>query len=140
VKWHSGPIEAPGGIPGLSGHRVEIGVFADNGTDFSPPCFISFYFLPNERRTYDETGRILETDYAFPGSFADVTLTAQKPWRDRYRYDKDSGAPLGWTRSENGKAPVDFDADGRELLPEGPRRLTYEEDLVSRRLRFIPAE
>jgi hypothetical protein len=140
VRWHPDPIAAPGGPPRLSGHRVEIGVFADNGTSFSPPCFVTFCFLPNERRHYDETGRILETDYAFPGSFTDVTLTSEKPWRDQYRYDKDSGTLLGWTRSEQGKDPVQFDADGREVTPGGPRKVTYGEDPVSKRLRFSAAD
>lgn len=140
VKWHPDPIEAPGGPPNLFGRRVEIGVFADSGTSYSPPCFITFYFLPNERRTYDESGRILETDYAFPGSLADITLTAEKPWRDQYRYDQNSGAMLGWTRSENEKSPVEFDAEGRELTSDGPRKLTYEEDSLSRQLRFLQAK
>lgn len=127
VKWHEQAFDVPGGPPRLSSRRVEIGVFADNGERYSPPCFVTFYFLPNEKRTYDDQGRILATDYHFPGSFTDVTLTSEKPWSDHYHYDKGDGRPRGWTRTEEGKPPVEFDAEGRRITPDGPRPVRYEE-------------
>ncbi len=138
VRWHEGGFEPPGGPPGLRSRRVEVGVFADDGEGYSPPCFVSFYFLPNERRAYDEAGRILEADYHFEGAFVDVTLTSEKPWRDLYHYDKTSGELLGWRREESGRDPVEFDAAGRRIDPGGPRRIRYENSPGSARL--VPVE
>jgi len=137
VKWHPQPIAAPGGPPRLTGHRVEIGVFADNGTSDSPPCFITFFFLPNERRLYDEANRIRETLYDFPGAFTDVTLTSTKPWRDQYRYDGETNAFLGWTREGKGTPAIDFDEMGRRHTPLGVVPVRYDVDLPTRQLRQI---
>ncbi len=139
VRWHDDPIPAPGS-EGLAGRRVEIGVFADDGERYSPPCFVTFYFLPNERRRYDDEGRVLEADYRFDGAFVDVTLTAAKPWRDLYRYDEESGMLLGWTREGEGEGgTAEFDAEGRLLAPDGPRPVRYELDEASRTLRWNEA-
>lgn len=140
ARWHPDPIPVPGGPPGLSGRRVEIGVFADNGERYSPPCFVTFFFLPNERRVYDGQGRILETDYRFPGAFTDVTLTSTKPWRDRYRYEEGGARLLGWIREEEGKAPVEFTAEGRRRTPGGTRAVRYESDAATRLLRQVETE
>ncbi|MGE3805477.1 MAG: putative Ig domain-containing protein [Gemmataceae bacterium] len=44
-------------------NRVDIGVFAHNGTHYSPPAFVCLHSLDNEARTYDEQGRPLEIGY-----------------------------------------------------------------------------
>ncbi len=59
VRWHPGWRAASG----IQTHRVDIGVFAGNGTAWSAPSFISFYMLPNEVRFEDEQGRIQEICY-----------------------------------------------------------------------------
>ena len=87
-----------------------------------------------EQRRYDDRDRILETDYRFNGTFTDITLTSTKPWRDLYHYDKESGALTGWTREEEGKAPVEFDAGGRLLQEGGARPVRYEIDATTHRL------
>jgi len=51
---------------GIRSHRVDIGVFAINGSSISAPAIISFYMLPNERRFYNERGRLSEIDYHAP--------------------------------------------------------------------------
>ncbi len=45
-------------------HRVDVGFFVDNGVSLSPPAILSVYMLPNERRFYDEQGRVTEIHYA----------------------------------------------------------------------------
>ncbi|MEQ1842580.1 MAG: hypothetical protein ABL994_19445, partial [Verrucomicrobiales bacterium] len=115
--------------PGITSRRIDIGVFATNGQTYSPPVFICFYFLPNERRTYEaETGRILEVDYGFEGRFVDVLLSSEKPWRDVYHYDKKTGALKGWLRELKGAASIEFDGEGRMLTPDGPRTVDYKVD------------
>jgi len=47
----------------MASTRVDIGVFAYNGTYYSPPSFITFFSLDNEARTYGADGRILEIGY-----------------------------------------------------------------------------
>lgn len=59
VRWHPPMITATG----IRSHRVDIAVFATNGISFSAPAIISFYMLPNERRFYDQGGRLSEIDY-----------------------------------------------------------------------------
>lgn len=120
------------GTPEITSRRIDIGVFAYNGVTYSPPCFITFYFLPNERRRYDgETGRILETDYSPKDSFVDITLTSGKQWKDLYRYDETSGALLGWTRERKGRPATRYDGEGRRLDPAGPVAVRYETDPVT---------
>ena len=47
----------------LESNRVDIGVFAHNGTYYSAPGFITLFSLDNEARTYDAQGRIVEIGY-----------------------------------------------------------------------------
>lgn len=125
--------------PGITSRRIDIGVFAHNGETYSPPAFVSIYFLPNERRTYDSaTGRILEVDYGFEGGFVDVMLSSKKPWRDIYHYDKD--ILRGWRREVEGMPPTEFDAEGRLLTPDGPVAVRYEIDPATTRLRHVPVK
>jgi hypothetical protein len=42
---------------------VDIGAFVNNGKYYSPPSFVTFFFLDHEARAYDEQGRILEIGY-----------------------------------------------------------------------------
>lgn len=50
-------------ITGITSHRVDIGVFADNGVSVSAPAIISICMLPNEMRFYDREGRLSEICY-----------------------------------------------------------------------------
>ena len=59
VRWEP-PVIAPTGI---RSHRIDIGIFADNGSSVSAPAIISFYMLPNEMHFYDEKGRVSEIHY-----------------------------------------------------------------------------
>jgi hypothetical protein len=44
----------------MASNRVDIGVFAFNGTHHSAPGFLTLFSLDSESRTYDEKGRIVE--------------------------------------------------------------------------------
>lgn len=136
VKWTEPGWPVPG-TPGLNSRRIEIGVFADDGERYSPPCFVTFYFLPNEERRYDGQDRIVETDYRFRGAFTDITLTSTKPWRDLYHYDKTTGFLTGWTREEEGKPAVAFDAEGRLLQDGKPLSVRYQVDPTTQRLQLL---
>lgn len=59
VRWQPPIIN----VAGIRSHRIDIGIFADNGASISAPSIISFYMLPNEMHFYDEQGRVLEIHY-----------------------------------------------------------------------------
>lgn len=59
IRWEP-PLIASTGI---RSHRIDIGIFADNGSSISAPAIISFYMLPNEMHFYDEKGRVSEIHY-----------------------------------------------------------------------------
>lgn len=59
IRW-----EPPGVTStGIRSHRIDVGIFADNGSSISAPAIISFYMLPNEMHFYDDQGRISEIHY-----------------------------------------------------------------------------
>lgn len=58
VHWAPPVMDATG----IRSHRIDIGVFADNG-NVSAPAIVSFYMLPNEMHFFDEKGRISEIHY-----------------------------------------------------------------------------
>ncbi len=59
VRWQPPTIA----FTGIRSHRVDIGIFADNGLNISAPAIISFYMLPNEVHFYDDKGRVSEIHY-----------------------------------------------------------------------------
>jgi hypothetical protein len=59
VRWQPPVITATG----IRSHRIDIGLFADNGVNISAPSIISFYMLPNEMHFYDEQGHVSEIHY-----------------------------------------------------------------------------
>lgn len=101
----------------LESNRVDIGVFAHNGDHYSAPAFVSFLYLDNERRAYDDQHRIVSIDYTDPAvkdNYVDPILDFTKNWRDEYHYAKD-GSLTGWTRLR-GKDSEEFTAEGRLVL------------------------
>ncbi len=82
----------------LTSSRVDIGVFADNGSYLSAPAFVSLYYLANELRTYAPDGRILKVDYAAAADrYTDPMIALPRRWVDVYHYDK-ALQLTGWTR------------------------------------------
>ncbi len=59
--YHERAAIAPGAA--LESNRVDIGVFASNGRQWSAPAFVTSFTLDTEARTYDESGRLLEIGY-----------------------------------------------------------------------------
>lgn len=62
ARWQP-PILVGSSVPAIRSHRVDIGLFADNGVSLSAPAIVSLYMLPNERRFYDAQGRVSEICY-----------------------------------------------------------------------------
>lgn len=82
--------------------RVDIGVFADNGTEISAPAFVSISFPTHQRRTYGEVAgamRLLSVDYDADSRAdpADPKLHWAAPWKDLFEHASD-GSIRGWTR------------------------------------------
>lgn len=128
--------------PAIESNRVDIGVFVHNGRHFSAPAFLCFYSLDNERRRYDDEGRIVEIDYA-TGNFVDRRLTIDKPWRDVYQYQ--AGQPTGWIRHYADGRQEQYTNDGLLFRPEaqgGPVAVDYQpgqgEKPGSQILRVVP--
>jgi hypothetical protein len=102
-------------LPGSSMHsnRVDIGAFVHNGEYYSVPAFVTFFYLDDEKRVYDEQQRIQVVDYADPewsGNYVDPSIAAKKDWRDEYHYDA-AGKLTGWTRTR-GESQEEFTSTG----------------------------
>jgi hypothetical protein len=129
LDWHE-PFRISDDNP-LTSSRVDVGVFANNGVHDSAPAILSWYFPPEEARTYaagpDGALRIAAIDYAArPEAYADPMLIPRADWRDDYHYAAD-GTLEGWTRSR-GDRRDDYDATGARILvpAEGDRPATVE--------------
>jgi hypothetical protein len=127
IPWHDRyPVPTS---PELQTGRVDIGVFADNGTNLSAPAFISFLFPGDQKRTYEADGRLRCVDYddpAFRRRYVDPLLFPARDWRDCYQYDG-NGALVGWNRisgasvqrfTRDGVKVVETDAAGRPARGE----------------------
>lgn len=102
-------------LPGASieSNRADIGVFVENEKHFSAPAFLSLTYLDNQKRVYDDAGRIQAVDYADPEiskNYVDPLLDFRKNWRDEYQYDA-AGQLLGWNRLR-GEQKQRFTFDG----------------------------
>lgn len=60
IPYHDRFMAGP--VP-IESTRVDIGCFVHNGAHWSAPGFITFHYLDNEARTYDEQGRLVEIGY-----------------------------------------------------------------------------
>ena len=116
IDWH--PRAAVPGIAGMFTNRVDIGVFALNGTSVSLPAFVSSFTLANEKRIYDDSRLIQSIDYGDADAtrlYVDPMIDIPKAWRDDYHYDAGYNL-LGWTRTLPGGPPQEFSADGRLIV------------------------
>jgi hypothetical protein len=57
----------------IESNRVDIGAFVHNGTCYSAPGFVTFFYLDNEARAYDDKGRLLERGYGFGETDVNIT-------------------------------------------------------------------
>lgn len=93
----------------LESNRVDIGVFAYNGTYYSAPAFICFYTLDNEDRTYSMDGRLQSIDYN--GNYVDTVLFPSFTGRDEFHYGADNKL-TGWIRRNSTGTVQEYDAQG----------------------------
>lgn len=113
----------------MESSRVDIGVFVSNGTHFSPPAFVSFYWPEDEQRAYNNDGKIQSvqyTDHVAGGNYTDPMLVTPKTWKDEYQYNA-AGRQTGWTRTRD-TSTQRFTADGARVLTvdDQQRPLTAE--------------
>ena len=149
VDWHPRAVYAGSDLPSA---RVDVGVFADNGKHLSAPAFLTWYFPPNERRSYaavpataaadrkddvngDAPRRIVSIE-RLPATgaeaYADPMVLTPAVWTDTYRYD-DRGTLLGWTRTRAAGEPEEFTADGRLVV----KRDDAGEPAETRAVRYV---
>ncbi len=115
IAWQPRHPVRPG--EALESNRIEIAAFANNGTCWSAPAFITWLTLDNEERVYDAEGRIRSVTYTGAdevGNYVDPELALPKSWRDVYAYDAE-GRCTGWTRDHAGRTER-FTADGRRII------------------------
>jgi hypothetical protein len=130
VAYHERRPVAPGSD--VESNRVDIGVFAFNGQYYSAPAFVCFYYLDNEKRVYDQQGRIQVVDYtdaSVKDNYVDPLLDHRKDWRDEYRWSEE-GVLQGWTRIR-GEDRQEFTADGQLIL---------ERDAAGQPARTVPVK
>ena len=141
VAWHPRREIQPNSP--MESNRVDIGVFAYNGEAWSAPSFISWYFLDNEDREYDNQGRLRSVTYhggTDAGHYVDPFLQTPKTWKDDYRYT-DDGRLIGWTRTRgtgpdqkiekftsDGGLVIEEDAEGRALAARSVHYLAHVEE------------
>jgi len=116
------------------GARVDVAVFARHGVGpYGPPSIISFYKVPNERRTYDREGRIDRIEYA-KSDFLIPELFQNKQWTDDYVID-DIGHVIGFVRKRYNQAinPERFSNEGEYVVEAYPSGLPK----TSRRVRYF---
>jgi len=118
VPYHERRSVTPGSA--IESSRVDIGVFTHNGVHYSAPAFVSFLYLDNERRVYDDEKRIRVVDYTDPKlskRYVDPVIDLPKDWRDEYHYEAE-GDLAGWTRIR-GSGRESFSPDGRLIVKTG---------------------
>lgn len=93
--------------------RMDILVCARYGNGpYGPPALISFYVIPNEKRTYDKSGFIDRIEYMRQDVMI-PQLYQNKEWTDMYKVDP-KGNILGFVRLKAGLlvGKKDFSVNG----------------------------
>jgi hypothetical protein len=125
IGYHERRPVAPGSP--LFSDRVDIGVFASNGTFDSAPAFVSTYYPASERRIYDPERRLKSVDGSAPetvAAYVDPRIDGRRVWRDEFAYDA-AGVRTGWIRIIGG-VRQEFWGDGKWIVNPGEgKRVTY---------------
>ena len=102
-------------------NRIDVACFAKTiHTSFGAPAIISFYPIPQEKRTYRPDGQIAAIDYTNPDRvYSDPAIALPRHWTDTYTYSPD-GKPLGFTRSYNGEDSASFTVKGERIVERNP--------------------
>ena len=116
VDWHDMRPIAP--RDPRSSARVDVGVIAWNGVQFSAPAILSVSFPVHQTRRYSKQAgneaRLLFVDYDAinQGAAYDPTLHWSAPWSDTMHYDA-GGALAGWRRQMTSGEILEMDTQGR---------------------------
>jgi hypothetical protein len=108
IAWHNPwrePVRVGRRAFERSQSRVDIGVFANNGTYDSAPAMISIDFPEHQVRQYasgPDGNRLTSIDYNAQARevYFDPMLYWSAPWSDAARYDE-SGKLVGWDRTQS---------------------------------------
>ncbi len=115
ISWHN-PFPINPRQPRLTS-RVDIGVIAWNGAQFSAPAFLSVSFPTHQRRVYGPDAnavmRLQAVDYDAQTRAAsyDPLLHWSAPWRDTLEYDP-AGQLIGLLRKTADGRVISFTGDG----------------------------
>ncbi len=115
IDYHGGNFRVSSNST-MRSSRVDIALIVDNGTWFSPPAYITFLYLDNEIRQYDDDGAILSVDYRNARHrYTDPLISLPCNWSDLYNYDQQRRL-TGWTRAHNGGLRLEsFTWDGARV-------------------------
>jgi len=116
VPWH-GRFPSPE-RPDITTDRVEIGVFINNGRQYSAPSFVTFTYPADQKREYDNRNRIVRLDHSHPVNtkrYVDPMLFPRRDWADIYQYD-DQDRLVGWRRVRGGGREEQFSRNGSRVL------------------------
>lgn len=100
IEWHEG-VKSP---EGLASSRVDIGLFAFNGVQYSAPAIFSLHLPAHQQRVYaddpDDERPVRITYYPKKGdrTYLDPIIWPWRGWEDAYEYGGD-GDLFGWTRT-----------------------------------------
>ena len=117
VDYHGGGFASETNNP-IRTSRVEIALIVENAAHYSPPAYLTFYYLSNEIRKYADDGRILTVDYANAADrYTDPLISLPRRWVDRYTYDSQNRL-TGWSRLRASSMET--------FTPDGARVLTHD--------------
>ena len=134
VQWHDRFVVAE--EDKLASNRVDIGVFAGNGGQWSAPAFATFFCPDSVTRRSDEAGRLSSIEYrsvAHGGNYADPLAHPPRDWRDELEYDS-AGALLGWVRHRPGQPAEDFTTEGFLVVAKD----ALGRAIRAREVRYVP--
>ncbi len=117
IEWHE-DIKSP---TGLKSSRVDIGLFAHNGAEYSAPAMFSVMLPLHQSRVYSKDPsdrRPLSIAYLPPRgvkAYFDPVIWPRRDWSDAFVYDE-RGNLLGWTREYRKGGTAQFTRHGLKVM------------------------
>lgn len=134
IEWHEG-ARSP---EGLMSSRVDIGLFAFNGAEYSAPAMFSLDLPAHQHRVYSDDPtderplRIAYLPEKGDKTYVDPVVWPWRGWNDAFDYSA-KGEFLGWTRTYHKGGAAQFTrhglkVEGRDDLgrPSKARAVRYE--------------
>lgn len=85
VDYHKAPFDSPFGI---KSSRVDVICVADDGVNYSAPSFVTWFFPPAIRHSFDITGKTISVDYAKgEDPYVDPIIYLPRGLRTEFIYD-----------------------------------------------------